>query len=102
MRARPRPGASIAAGAIVLLASMMTGCSTIGYYAQAARGQWALLSQARPIDEWLADPSTPEDLKRRLRLARDGQVVLHPMSLENPTPLDPLQPGVVAADHAEC
>jgi len=71
MQARPRPAASIAAGAIVLLASTMTGCSTIGYYAQAARGQWALLSQARPIDEWLADPSTPEDLKQRLRLARE-------------------------------
>jgi len=71
MRARPRLGASIAAGAIALLASTVTGCSTIGYYAQAARGQWALLSQARPIDEWLADPSTPEDLKRRLTLARE-------------------------------
>lgn len=47
------------------------GCSSIGYYAQAARGQFSLLAAARPLDELLADPATPEPLKERLRRARE-------------------------------
>jgi predicted aminopeptidase len=60
------------AAAILLLlgALTMAGCSPIGYYVQAARGQWGLLAAARPIDDWLADPSAPESLKQRLQLAR--------------------------------
>ncbi len=47
------------------------GCSTIDYYAQAVRGQFAVQSAARPIDELLADPATPEALRERLRRARE-------------------------------
>ena len=49
---------------------MLSGCSSLGYYVQAARGEWSLMSAARPIDEWLQDPATPEPLKRKLRQAR--------------------------------
>ena len=56
--------------AVVALALAMDGCSSVGYYAQAARGQWSLLAAARPIDEWLADPNASDELKERLRLAR--------------------------------
>ena len=42
----------------------------MGYYMQAARGQWSVLSAARPIDDWLRDPAASDELKRRLRLAR--------------------------------
>lgn len=55
---------------MALLALMISGCSSLGYYVQAARGQWSLLASARPIDDWLDDPSVPEQLKDRLRLAR--------------------------------
>ena len=54
----------------MLLTLTLSGCSEVGYYVQAARGHWALLSEARPIEDWLDDPSTSEELKRRLRLAR--------------------------------
>ena len=54
----------------MLLTLPLSGCSEVGYYVQAARGHWALLSEARPIEDWLDDPSTSEELKRRLRLAR--------------------------------
>jgi len=56
----------VAAAAALLLG----GCSTIGYYVQAVHGQFALLAAARPIPDWLADPATPDALKRRLELAR--------------------------------
>jgi predicted aminopeptidase len=62
------PGVS--RGALLLLALTLSGCSSLGYYVQAARGEWSLMSAARPIDDWLDDPTVSEELKRRLRLAR--------------------------------
>ena len=38
----------------------LTGCLMTRYLSQAASGQLRLLSQARPIDEVIADPETPE------------------------------------------
>ncbi|MEN3276235.1 MAG: hypothetical protein V7631_2025 [Massilia sp.] len=57
---------SAAAGAVSLLAS----CSTLNYYTQAAQGQLELLADARPIDDWLADPATNTSLRHRLETAR--------------------------------
>ncbi|HEY4037888.1 MAG TPA: aminopeptidase [Burkholderiaceae bacterium] len=55
---------------MALLALTISGCSSLGYYMQAAGGQWSLLSSARPIDDWLDDPAVSGDLKQRLKLAR--------------------------------
>ena len=57
----------VLAAATVLLAS----CAQIDYYLQAAQGQIALLADARPIDEWLADPAVADKLKLRLTKARE-------------------------------
>jgi predicted aminopeptidase len=46
-----------------------SGCSTLGYYAQAAQGHLELLNRARPVADLLTDPSTPEPLRARLQLA---------------------------------
>ncbi|MFC3109173.1 aminopeptidase [Undibacterium arcticum] len=46
--------------------ALVAGCSGLGYYAQAAQGQMSLLSEARPIDDWLADASVDAKLKTRL------------------------------------
>lgn len=67
-RRRRRATGFLATAAASLL---LAGCGTIGYYVQAVHGQFALLAAARPIPDWLADPATPDDLKRRLALARD-------------------------------
>jgi predicted aminopeptidase len=48
----------------------LTGCSTVGYYAQAVGGHVRLMTAARPVEHWLADPSTSADLKQRLQLAQ--------------------------------
>jgi predicted aminopeptidase len=51
-------------------AGMLASCSSVNYYAQAAQGQWSLLSDARPIDDWLADTGTDARLRMRLATAR--------------------------------
>jgi predicted aminopeptidase len=52
--------------AAVVAASLAGGCAQMGYYMQAAEGQFALMAEARPIDDWLADPSATDKLKTRL------------------------------------
>ena len=63
---RTATNATLAAGAALMLA----GCSSLNYYAQAAQGQLSLLSDARPIEQWLADQRTDARLKLRLSMAR--------------------------------
>jgi len=53
-----------------LLLLFVSGCQSLGYYAQSARGQWQMVHSARPIDQWLADDSTPDELRIRLELVR--------------------------------
>lgn len=55
------------AGLAVLAATLLSGCSSLGYYMQAGHGQFSLLAQAKPIDDWLADPAAPAALKAKLR-----------------------------------
>lgn len=45
----------------------LSGCGTVGYYLQAAHGQFSLLEAARPIDEWLDDGDLPAAQADRLR-----------------------------------
>jgi predicted aminopeptidase len=59
-----------ALAAVALAAGLLaTGCSTLGYYAQSVGGHLDIVRRARPVRAWLADASTPEDLRERLRLA---------------------------------
>ncbi|KAB2893677.1 MAG: aminopeptidase [Kofleriaceae bacterium] len=46
--------------ALLLAAVALGGCLMTRYLAQAASGQLRLMSQARPIEEVIADPETPE------------------------------------------
>ncbi|HJV84858.1 MAG TPA: aminopeptidase [Noviherbaspirillum sp.] len=48
------------------IATLVGGCAQVGYFVQAAQGQFALLSDARPIDDWLANPETGVKLKDKL------------------------------------
>jgi predicted aminopeptidase len=52
-------------------AALMGGCAQVGYYMQAAQGQIALLSEARPIDDWLADPAAGGKLKDKLAKVKE-------------------------------
>lgn len=53
-----------------VLATIVSGCSTLGYYSQSISGHLALMSRARPFDEVLADPTVSAEVKERLRKAR--------------------------------
>jgi len=60
-------------GTLLLAATsvcLTSGCSTLGYYAQAANGHLDLLQRARPVPQVLADPATPEPLRQRLQLSQ--------------------------------
>jgi predicted aminopeptidase len=61
------PARLLAAGAA---AAVIGGCAQLGYYAQAAQGQYSLWSEARSIDDWIGDPATDPKLKARLDKAR--------------------------------
>lgn len=55
----------LAAFFAVTLLSLLSGCTSLKFVAQAAAGQWELASSARPIPEVISDPKTPP-LTRRL------------------------------------
>ena len=47
-----------------------SGCTTIGYYAQAVRGEYQILAHRRSIDKLIADPKTPSTLRQKLQLVQ--------------------------------
>jgi predicted aminopeptidase len=48
----------------------VSGCADLGYYWQSVEGHISLMKAARPIDDWLIDPETPEKLKAKLALTQ--------------------------------
>ncbi len=65
-------------------ALMLSSCSSLSYYTQAAQGQLALLADARPIDDWIADTTTNVKLRHRLEAARQiRRYAIQEMKLPN-------------------
>lgn len=60
-------GTAAALAAVVCLSS---GCSTLGYMAQAVGGHLDVLQRARPVSELLTAAETPEALRERLALSQ--------------------------------
>ncbi|MGY4827534.1 aminopeptidase [Sphaerotilaceae bacterium SBD11-9] len=58
--------AALALGTVCLT----SGCSSLGYYAQATSGHLSVLNQAKPVTEWVADAGTPPELRERLLLSQ--------------------------------
>ena len=56
-----------AAASAVLL---VVGCQSLSYYTQAIGGHLKVMANARPVDDWLADPATDAHLRQRLETAR--------------------------------
>ena len=55
----------------LVVSGTLNGCAQLGYYTQAVQGHFAMLSEAKPIDHWLADPGVRDDLKTRLKRVRE-------------------------------
>ena len=47
----------------------LSGCESLSYYAQAVGGQFEMMHRAQPLADWISDPATPPELRRRLELA---------------------------------
>lgn len=68
MKGRRVAGLVLGAAAAVLA---LSGCADVRYLSQAAGGQLDLLRRARPVEAALADPVTPPEVRRKLRLVSD-------------------------------
>lgn len=55
----------------VAAALALSGCADVRYLTQAAGGQLDLLRRARPVEAALADPATPPEVRRKLRLVSE-------------------------------
>jgi predicted aminopeptidase len=53
---------------LVVVVTAVSGCQTIGFYAQAAKGQFQIFAHQEVIDKLVADPKTPAPLRQQLRL----------------------------------
>jgi len=60
----------ILAAILVCTAFGPIACASLGYYTQSLEGHLAVLRAARPIDDWVADPATPAQLRARLERVR--------------------------------
>jgi len=66
--------AGLGVAGVALLAALAvclgSGCADLGYYKQSAAGHLDLMTRAKPVDEWIGDPATPDKLKQRLALSK--------------------------------
>ena len=51
--------------------SMLSACSQLAYYTQAAKGQWQIVSKRQEIRHLLKDPELDAELKQKLQLAQE-------------------------------
>ncbi|WP_371838063.1 aminopeptidase [Microbulbifer epialgicus] len=56
---------------LLVITLFLCGCETVGYYAQAAAGQWRILSARQPIEKVVQEPDTDEKLRRQLMLVQE-------------------------------
>jgi predicted aminopeptidase len=75
-RRAARWGVASVLGVVGMVAAVLgtvcvtSGCSSIGYLGQSASGHIHLLAAARPVKDAIADPATPEALRKRLELTQ--------------------------------
>jgi predicted aminopeptidase len=58
------------AALLAIVIAAVPGCQTIGYYSQAAKGEYQILAHQKSIDKLIADPQTPEKLRSQLQLVQ--------------------------------
>jgi len=59
--------------AVILMLGALTGCTSLGYLAQAAHGQLQLMRTRRPIEQVIADPKSSDVLRTQLKLVQDAR-----------------------------
>ncbi len=56
---------------MLLFALLLSGCETVGFYAQAASGHLELMRDRRSVEAVITDPATPPELRERMQLTRE-------------------------------
>jgi predicted aminopeptidase len=59
---------------LTMIVAAVSGCRTIGFYAQAIKGQYQIFAHQKVIDKLIADPQTPEPLRKQLQLVAQLRV----------------------------
>ena len=54
--------------------ALASGCTTVGYYAQAVGGHLDLMSKRQSLERVLSSEDTDEEIKRKLQLLKDARV----------------------------
>lgn len=57
---------------VLLLITLLSGCTTLSYYTQAVRGHLALTMAGEPVDDFIASKDTPPELRNKLMLSRQA------------------------------
>jgi predicted aminopeptidase len=60
----------LVAALLAVASGLIAGCQSLSYYTQAIGGHMKVMSKARPLSDWLADPATPPELRQRLETAQ--------------------------------
>lgn len=63
-------GLAVAAALATAAAVCLSGCANLGYYWQSAAGHLKILNAAKPVQDWLDEPSTPPRVREKLELAQ--------------------------------
>lgn len=58
---------------LLLLVTMLNGCTTIGYYSQATGGHLSLVMSGQSVAKVIADNSTPPELRDKLSVSRQAR-----------------------------
>ncbi|MEJ5991385.1 aminopeptidase [Ramlibacter sp. PS3R-8] len=58
------------AGLALAATVCLSGCANLGYYWQSVTGHLKLVNAAKPVDEWLQEPETPQRIRDKLALAK--------------------------------
>ena len=59
---------------LLVILGTISGCGTVGYYAQAVGGHLSLMSKRQPLEKVMAAEDTDPEIKRKLELLRDARV----------------------------
>jgi predicted aminopeptidase len=82
-------------GLLVPVVWFLSGCSSIEYYGQAVGGHLGLMNAREPVDEVIADPGSPPELRRQLS---DSQAMRSFAAAELALPVDDSYRHYVALD----
>ena len=75
---------------LLVILGTISGCGTVGYYAQAVGGHLSLMSKRQPLEKVMAAEDTDPEIKRKLELLRDARVfAVDTLSLPRMTAIAP-------------